>query len=104
MCHRRRTDVCSHATAWHASSGHPGNAGSDHLEEAAGCCLQIVLADGLDTVGRERIMRGMDAWGYRFRLCGTASWFRSDAEDALNWLIANELLHTGGTLTMRSRS
>ena len=37
-------------------------------EEDATCYLQIVLADELPGVGRERLMADMDAWGYTFRL------------------------------------
>ena len=35
-------------------------------EEDATCYLQIVLADQLPGVGRERLMADMDAWGYSF--------------------------------------
>ncbi len=51
------------------------DAGSDDLEEAAVCYLQILLADDLPGAGRVRIMRDMDAWGYSFRLGSTADWF-----------------------------
>lgn len=68
------------------------DAGGDDLEEAAVCYLQVILADALDGVGRERLMRDMDAWGYSFRLGSTAKWFAEDAGDARKWLIDNELL------------
>lgn len=68
------------------------DAGGDELEEAAVCYLQIVLADEIDGVGRARLMRDMDAWGYSFRLGSTARWFDADAEDARNWLIDKELI------------
>jgi hypothetical protein len=51
-------------------------------EEDATCYLQIVLADALPGVGRERLMADMDAWGYTFRLGSARAWFEQDAEDA----------------------
>jgi len=44
------------------------DAGGDDLEESAVCYLQIVLADEIEGVGRDRLMSDMDAWGYSFRL------------------------------------
>ena len=61
-------------------------------EEDATCYLQIVLADALPGVGRERLMADMDAWGYSFRLGSTRAWFEHDAEDARAWLQARDLL------------
>jgi hypothetical protein len=68
------------------------DAGGDDLEEAAVCYLQVLLADEIPGVGRERLMRDMDAWGYSFRLGSTAGWFAGDAEDARNWLISMGLI------------
>ena len=79
------------------------DAGGDDLEEAAVCYLQVVLADQIDGVGRQRLMRDMDAWGYSFRLGDAASWFERDAEDARKWLIDANLLSTGDTPTFRLR-
>jgi len=79
------------------------DAGGDDLEEAAVCYLQVILADQIEGVGRKRLMRDMDAWGYSFRLGDTASWFERDAEDARKWLIGENLLSTGGTPTFRLR-
>ena len=62
------------------------DAGGDDLEESAVCFLQVVLADHLPGVGRERLMRDMDEWGYSFRLGSTAAWFNRDADDARKWL------------------
>jgi hypothetical protein len=67
------------------------NAGGDDLEESAVCLLQVVLADYLPGVGRERLMRDMDEWGYSFRLGSTAAWFSKDADDARNWLRSHML-------------
>ena len=62
------------------------DAGGDDLEESAVCYLQILLADHIAGVGRDRLMRDMDTWGYSFRLGSTQAWFESDAEDAREWL------------------
>jgi hypothetical protein len=56
------------------------------LEEDASCALQILLADALPGVGRERLMADMDEWGYTFRLGSARAWFEHDAEDALAFL------------------
>lgn len=61
-------------------------------EEDATCYLQIVLADALPGVGRDRLMADMDAWGYTFRLGSARAWFEQDAEDARAWLLARGLL------------
>lgn len=63
-------------------------------EEDATCYLQILLADALPGVGRERLLRDMDAWGYSFRLGSTQAWFEQDAENARLWLEARRLLPT----------
>ena len=63
-------------------------------EEDATCYLQIVLADALPGVGRERLMSDMDAWGYTFRLGSTRAWFEGDADEARAWLAARGLLPT----------
>jgi hypothetical protein len=77
------------------------DAGGDDLEEAAVCYLQLILADEIDGVGRARLMRDMDAWGYSFRLGSTAAWFERDAEDARKWLIDRRLFSAQGDLTFR---
>jgi len=55
-------------------------------EEDATCYLQILLADHLPGVGRQRLMQDMDTWGYSFRLGSSGAWFEHDAEDARLWL------------------
>lgn len=65
-------------------------------EEDAVCYLQIVLGGVLHGVGRERIMKDMDAWGYSFRLGSTRAWFEQDAENAKEWLIGHGLLTEAG--------
>ena len=81
-----------------------GDAGGDDLEESAVCYLQILLAEELAEVGRDRIMRDMDAWGYSFRLGSTSRWFAEDAEDARRWLVEAELLQACGKPAFRLRS
>jgi len=61
-------------------------------EEDAACYLQILLADALPGVGRDRLMADMDAWGYSFRLGSARAWFETDAEDACAFLAARALL------------
>lgn len=79
------------------------DAGGDDLEEAAVCYLQVVLADRLPGVGRDRLMRDMDAWGYSFRLGSTRAWFADDAGDAADWLVREGLLSADGTPIFRLR-
>lgn len=80
------------------------DAGGGELEEAAVCYLQVLLADEIDGVGRARLMRDMDAWGYSFRLCGTADWFEKDAEDARKWLIDKGLIQQDKQPVFRLRN
>lgn len=79
------------------------DAGGDDLEEAAVCYLQILLADEIEGVGRDRLMQDMDTWGYSFRLGSTAAWFAGDAEDAAAWLQQYGLidLHRSPTFALR---
>ncbi len=65
------------------------------LEEMAVCYLQILLSDQLPGVGRDRMFRDMDRWGYSFRLGSSRTWFEQDAEDALAYL-SEKLAHTHG--------
>ncbi|MDH3763919.1 MAG: hypothetical protein OEU50_23315 [Gammaproteobacteria bacterium] len=68
------------------------DAGSDEAEENAVCYLQILLADELACLGRERMFADMDSWGYSFRLGSSRAWFEQDATDALAWLIGHGLV------------
>jgi hypothetical protein len=75
------------------------DAGGDDAEESAVCYLQILLADALPEVGRERLLRDMDAWGYSFRLGSTRAWFEGDADDAQAWLRAHGVIRQDGSLS-----
>jgi hypothetical protein len=79
------------------------DAGGDHAEENAVCYLQIILAQSLPNVGRERMCRDMDEWGYTFRLGSAATWFDQDATDARDWLMHHGVLDSHSHLTHACR-
>jgi hypothetical protein len=84
-------------------SGLDTDAGGDDAEESAVCYLQLMLAETLPNVGRERMCRDMDDWGYSFRFGSAAAWFATDAEDARAWLIRHGLLDPQGEVTYACR-
>jgi hypothetical protein len=71
------------------------DAGGDFDEENAVCYLQILLADAVPGMGRERMLADMDAWGYTFRLGSARRWFEEDAADAREWLQRRGLIEPG---------
>jgi len=75
------------------------HAGGDDPEESAVCYLQILLADALPAVGRDRLMQDMDEWGYSFRLGSTRAWFEGDAADARAWLHRHGITRADDSLT-----
>jgi len=75
------------------------NAGGDAAEENAVCYLEVLLSDVLPDVGRARIFKDMDAWGYNFRLGSAQAWFETDAEDARDWLQQKGLVEMAEQLT-----
>lgn len=79
------------------------DAGGDDLEEAAVCYLEILLADHLPGVGRERLLADMDRWGYSFRLGSSQAWFHEDAADARDWLLRHGLIDQRDRPTFRRR-
>ncbi|WP_081763615.1 hypothetical protein [Imhoffiella purpurea] len=79
------------------------DAGGDDAEESAVCYLQVLLADAIPGVGRERLFADMDAWGYSFRLGSARDWFERDAEDARAWLLAEGLIDERDRPTWRVR-
>ncbi len=80
------------------------DAGGDDLEESAVCYLQVLLADHIDGVGRQRLMEDMDDWGYSFRLGSTSAWFEKDAEDARQFLINHGLISELGDVNFAMRA
>jgi hypothetical protein len=72
------------------------DAGGDFAEENAVCYLQIICAEAIPGMGRERMLADMDAWGYTFRLGSARRWFEEDAADARDWLLARGLLPASG--------
>lgn len=80
------------------------DAGGDYDEENGVCYLQILLADQLPGVGRERMCRDMDAWGYTFRLGSARAWFDHDAADARAWLADRGLIDHEARPTWRKRA
>ena len=80
------------------------DAGGDDLEESAVCYLQLLLADHIDGVGRQRLMQDMDDWGYSFRLGSTSAWFEQDAEDARQFLINHGLISEPGDVNFAVRA
>jgi hypothetical protein len=68
------------------------DAGGDETEENAACYMQILLAGELADVGRVRMCRDMDDWGYTFRLGSAAAWFCDDADEVRQWLEGHGLI------------
>ncbi len=79
------------------------NAGNSQAEENAVCYLQILLADDLPSLGRQRILSDMDAWGYSFRLGSARDWFEQDAQEPYDWLLAHNLIDQGKQPTYQLR-
>ncbi len=79
------------------------DAGGGYEEEDAVCYLQVLLADSLPAMGRERMFQDMDAWGYSFRLGSARAWFEADAPEAREWLERHEIIDERGVPTGRVR-
>jgi hypothetical protein len=79
------------------------DAGGDHAEECAVCLLQVLLADALPGVGRDRLLADMDAWGYSFRLGSARAWLEQEAQEAREWLHREGVTDAQGALTGRCR-
>ncbi len=73
------------------------NAGGDYDEENAVCYLQILLAEQIEGMGRQRMLSDMDAWGYSFRLGSARQWFERDAQEPRDQLIQWGLIATDGS-------
>jgi hypothetical protein len=70
------------------------DAGGGYDEENAVCYLQVLLADALPNMGRERMWQDMDRWGYTFRLGSARRWFEEDADEVRDWLQQQGLIDT----------
>jgi hypothetical protein len=79
------------------------DAGGDDPEESAVCYLQVLLADELPGIGRDRLFLDMDDWGYSFRLGDTRAWFTGDANDARIWLVTHGVIDDNSRLTGQLR-
>ncbi len=79
------------------------NAGSDVAEENAVCYLQILLAEKISDMGRDRMFSDMDSWGYSFRLGSSRAWFYTDADDARAWLLKHQIINRDTQLTLLTR-
>lgn len=79
------------------------DAEGDYDEENAVCFLQILLSDQLPDIGREKMMRDMDRWGYTFRLGSASNWFYQDADDAREWLEKFHIIDTDSNPTGQRR-
>lgn len=79
------------------------DAGGETEEEDAVCYLQILLADHIPQMGRQRMMDDMDNWGYTFRLGSASAWFYRDAKDAQRWLVRHGLLASDNNPTFSLR-
>jgi len=84
-------------------SGLIADAGGDFEEEDAVCYLQILLAESLRLVGRERMLADMDEWGYTFRLGSARAWFEQDAANARAWLVREGVISAEGAVTFALR-
>lgn len=62
------------------------------MEECAVNYLQILLADELAEMGRERMLEDMTAWGYSYREGDVRAWLAGDAADARQWLLNAEII------------
>lgn len=80
------------------------DAEGDYDEENGVCFLQILLAGFIDRLGRARMLRDMDRWGYTFRLGSAKAWFEQDADDARDWLIQNGIINSSLEPTWQLRS
>ena len=79
------------------------DAGGNDGEENAVCYLQILLADEIRQLGRERMCTDMDEWGYSFRLGSARAWFETDADDARLWLIDAGVVDANNALKWQLR-
>lgn len=70
------------------------DAGGTDIEENAVCYLQSLLSDLIAGYSKPQMWADMDEWGYSFRLGSAKLWFKEDAEDARQFLIAHRLVNS----------
>lgn len=80
------------------------DAGGDDAEECAVCYLQVLLADRLPELGRQRLLADLDTWDYSFREGSAAAWFEGDGAAARTWLTEHGLINAHAVPTLRLRS
>ena len=80
------------------------DAEGDFDEENGVCYLQILFADRIASMGKDRMLQDMDSWGYSFRLGSARAWFERDAEDALSWLKHYQIVDLMGNITLSLRN
>jgi hypothetical protein len=80
------------------------DAGGDYEEENGVNYLQILLADFLPGMGRERMLTDMDRWGYTYRLGSARAWFEHDSAQAAQWLRAHGWIGIDDTPCWRLRA
>jgi hypothetical protein len=80
------------------------DAGGDVDEESAVCYLQVLLAENVPALGRDRILNDLDSWGYSFREGSAGDWFHGDGRLSREWLRSKDLIddHCGPTWRLRS--
>lgn len=79
------------------------DAGGDDLEECGVCYLQLLLGEELADYSLTQQFRDMDRWGYSYRLGSAQAWFEQDADDARQWLQAQQLIDEQGRPLRRLR-
>ena len=79
------------------------DAEGNYDEENGVCYLQILLAEKISNMGKTRMMKDMNNWGYTFRLGSAENWFNKDAEDALAWLQKHKIVDHTQSITFRLR-
>ena len=79
------------------------DAGGSVEEENAVCFLQVLLADYLPGLGRDRVLEDMDEWGYTFRQGTAAAWFSGDGRSARDWLLSKDVIDAQNKPTWRLR-
>lgn len=78
------------------------DAGGTVMEECAVNWLQILLAEALEDIGREQMLKDMTTWGYSYREGSVYQWLKGDGLEARDWLETHGITENG-ILTYRPR-